>query len=254
MESAIYTGWVRHRRHCDASNIFSYQVFMMYLDLAELERVFAGSLLWSARRPALARFRRQDFLPGKPSLDETVRDRVEEETGRRPAGPVRLLANLRYFGHLINPISCYYCFNRDGSAVEAIVAEVTNTPWGESTSYVLPCDPHKKKQRIVFDKTLHVSPFLPMDLHYQWFSNTPGNRLLIHLENYRGTERVFDASVTLHRREINPASLRRILLRFPWMTLKVQAAIYWQAARLFFLKRVPFYDHPPHSQPVKLDQ
>lgn len=247
MDSAIYTGWVRHRRHCDASNNFSYQVFMMYLDLAELDRVFAGSLLWSTQRPALARFRRDDFLPGKPSLDETVRDRVEQGTGCRPLGPVRLLTNLRYFGHLINPISCYYCFDEEGRALQAIVAEVTNTPWGERTSYVLPCDPGKKKQRIVFDKTMHVSPFLPMDLHYQWFSNLPGKTLLIHLENYRGSERMFDASVKLDRQEISPGSLRRTLLRFPWMTLKVRAAIYWQAARLFFVKRVPFYGHPPQS-------
>ena len=86
-----------------------------------------------------------------------------------------------------------------------------------------------------------------MDLWYQWFSNEPGKKLLIHLENYREDERVFDASVTLERREISPGSLRGTLLRFPWMTLKVQAAIYWQAARLFFVKRVPFYDHPPQT-------
>ena len=247
MDSAIYTGSVRHRRHCDGGNTFTYRVFMMYLDLAELDSVFGNSLLWSCRRFALARFRREDFLPGKPSLDETVRDRVEQDTGRRPEGPIRLLANLRYFGHLINPISCYYCFSKDGSAVEAIVAEVTNTPWGESTSYVLPCDPAKRKQRIVFDKTMHVSPFLPMDLNYHWFSNVPGQKLMVHLENYRGGERVFDATLTLERQEINQHSLRMTLLRFPWMTLKVQAGIYWQAARLFFIKRVPFYGHPPHS-------
>lgn len=247
MESAIYSGSVRHRRHCDGGNTFAYRVFMMYLDLAELDRVFGDSLLWSTKRPALARFRRDDFLPGKPSLDETVRDRVEQQTGRRPEGPIRLLANLRYFGHLINPISCYYCFNKDGSAVETIVAEVTNTPWGESTSYVLPCDPGKKKQRIVFDKTMHVSPFLPMDLNYQWFSNQPEQTLMIHLENHRDNERVFDATLTLQRQEISPRALRQTILRFPWMTLKVHAAIYWQAARLFLVKRVPFYSHPPHS-------
>lgn len=244
MKSGIYCGNVRHRRHGEGGNVFSYQLFMMYLDLAELDTVFAGSWLWSSRGRAVARFRREDYLPGDPDLRTAVRDTVERETGVRPAGPIRLLTNLRYFGHLSNPISCYYCFNKDDTAVETIVAEVTNTPWGERTNYVLPCDPENSKQRISFDKTLHVSPFLPMDMVYQWFSNTPEQTLLIHLENHQHGKRVFDASLTLQREEATRENLRRVLWRFPWMTMKVTAAIYWQAVRLYFVKRIPFHSHP----------
>jgi hypothetical protein len=243
MKSAIFSGRVRHRRHTDGGNNFSYRVFMVYLDLAELDRVFAGSWLWSTSRVAAARFRRQDYLPGDANLDTAVRNRVQQETGARPSGPVRLLTNLRYFGHLINPISCYYCFNADDTAVETIVVEVTNTPWGERTSYVLPCDPSREKQRIAFDKAMHVSPFLPMDMVYHWYSNTPGQHLMIHLENHRAGVRLFDASLTLTREDISTASLRRVLWRFPWMTMKVRAAIYWQAFKLYCIKHVPFYSH-----------
>ena len=114
MTSAIYEGWVRHRRVSPRELRFKYRVFMPYLRLDELPELFDGSLTWSARRPAPARFRREDFL-GDPALplDESVRRRVAEETGRRPEGPIYLLANLRYFGFIMNPVSCYYCFDAD---------------------------------------------------------------------------------------------------------------------------------------------
>ncbi|MEI2421818.1 DUF1365 family protein, partial [Arthrospira platensis SPKY2] len=105
---------------------------MVCLDLAELDTVFRGRWLWSTQRPALAWLRREDHL-GDPahSLDESVRRLVAERTGRRPAGPIRLLAHLRYFGHCFNPVSFYYCYDAAGERVETIVAEVNNTPWGE---------------------------------------------------------------------------------------------------------------------------
>ncbi len=83
----------------------------MYLDLEELPELFDGSLAWSARRPALARFRRSDYLgdPRRP-LREEVLDLLEARTGRRPGGPVRLLTQLRQFGFTFNPVSFYYCF------------------------------------------------------------------------------------------------------------------------------------------------
>src|SRR5690242_13924763 len=84
MKSALYTGWVQHRRFGLARNAFRYRLFMSYLDLAELDRVFAGRWLWSVRRPALARFKREDFLgPHDIPLDAAVRDLVRATTGKR---------------------------------------------------------------------------------------------------------------------------------------------------------------------------
>ena len=247
MHSAIYQGTVSHRRCGPVEHSFRYSVFMMYLDLDELDRVFAGSWLWSSRRPALARFRRDDYLPGADSLAEAVRQRVEQETGCRPAGPIRMLTNLRYFGYVQNPITCYYCFDPTGEQLEYILLEVTNTPWSQRTTYVLGCDPAASEQRIEFDKAMHVSPFLPMDMRYHWYCNTPAQRLSLCLENFQAGERAFAARVSLQREVISPASLRRVLASYPLMTAKVAGAIYWQAAKLFFIKRVPFYSNPHTS-------
>lgn len=241
-KSAIFEGTVRHRRLSPKPHEFSYQVFMMYLDLAELDRVFNGTRFWSARRCNLAWFRRSDYLlPEEPSLDTAVRRCVAEATGETITGPIRLLTNLRYFGYLINPISCYYCFD-DQENLRYIVAEVTNTPWHERIPYVIPCDPKQRHQSHSFAKQMHVSPFMPMDMTYRWQSRTPGTSISIHLQNWKDGEEAFNATVGLRRLEITPRTLNRLLLRHPFMTAKVGLAIYWQAMKLLW-KRTPFFGH-----------
>jgi DUF1365 family protein len=247
MQSAIYKGWVRHRRFSPAPHQLRYSVFMMLLDLAELDKVFAGSWLWSTRRWALARFKRADYL-GDPAvpLDTAVRRRVAELAGVYPEGPIRLLTNVRYFGFIINPISCYYCFDNN-EQLQFIIAEVNNTPWDERHSYVLQCKPESKYQRIRFNKQLHVSPFNPMDIEYDWRSSLPEQQLRIHMQNWRevdgGQLKEFDATLVLEREPLSVKALRLLLCQYPLMTIKVVAAIYWQAIKLW-CKKVPIYDHP----------
>lgn len=244
MNSCLYTGWVNHRRLRPRQHTFRYRLFMVYLDLAELGRVFQGRWLWSTRRFALARFRREDHF-GDPNLplDTCVRDRVEQETGRRPRGPIRLLTNLRYFGYCFNPISIYYCFNPEGDQVENLAVEVTNTPWGERHCYVLDCTGQSQKHYFRFAKAMHVSPFMPINLVYDWHSQQPGEQLGVHMNVLEGEEKLFDATLSLRRQSINGAHLAAVLIRFPAITVKVIAAIYWQALRLW-LKQIPLFDHP----------
>ena len=180
------------------------------------------------------------------SLDRAVRDLVEAQTGMRPAGPVRLLTHLSYFGYCFNPVSFYYCFDAAGERVETVVAEVSNTPWGERTCYVLSGDmdcgsgDHKRYRPA---KKMHVSPFMAMDVEYDWRFSSPGQRLTVHMENAAAGAKIFDATLNLERREIGAASLARILVTYPLMTLKVILAIHWQALKLW-LKKVPVHDHP----------
>ena len=245
MHSRIYKGWVKHRRRAPTQNEFRYRLFMMYLDLAELPRLFERTPFWSAKRRALAWFKRSDYL-GSPAipLDQAVRDLVELKTAIRPTGSIRLLTHLRYFGYCMNPVSFYYCFDESGDTLSFIVADITNTPWKERHQYVLAVDPlDGRLKSFGFDKAFHVSPFLPMDMEYRWRFSEPGRRLFVNMQNSKNGTLIFDATLNLEQELISPWRLVRVLAVFPLMTAKVIATIHWQALKLW-IKRTPFYNHP----------
>jgi uncharacterized protein len=251
--SAVYEGWVRHRRFEPVEHAFRYRLFLMYLDLAELPQVLDPYPLFSARRAAPARFRRADFMgdPARP-LDECARDAVEAASGDRPAGPVRLLTGLRYLGHSFNPVSFYYCFGAEGERVEAVVADVQNIPWGERHPYVLARG--QRRGTVLSDdleKTLHVSPLMGMDQTYSFRASQPGETLAVHIESHARESdvgKVFDATLKLRRRELSRRTLTGLLARYPAMSLQVVAKIYAQSLRLK-LKGARYFPHPDGRRP-----
>lgn len=246
MNSALYLGRVVHRRHVEPARSFSYRLFMAWLDLDEIPEALDGAWpLWSARRPALAWFRRGDFLGAAadgsraPGLKDAVLARVEAELGRRPDGPVRMLAHLRCFGLSFNPVAFYYCFSSTGD-LDAIVAEITNTPWLERHAYVLDA---RAGLRFRFRKSFHVSPFLPMDHEHDWRFGVPGASLSVSMRNWRDGRPAFDAALALRRRPLTRRTMAAALARHPFMSGKVVAGIYWQAL-ILALRRAPFHPHP----------
>lgn len=252
--SRLYVGRVRHHRHSPKEHRFSYSLFMLFLDLDELPSLFDRYWFWSAKRFNLAQYRRQDHLAGKECLKSTVLDLVEKQIGNRPEGKVCLLSHLRYFGYVMNPVSFYYCFDATNQQVIAIVAEVHNTPWGEQHAYVLEVDkPDEQMPNAIYRfehrKDFHVSPFLPMDMRYQWRVSMPEQTLSVFIENWQLPEntdrarRVFNVGMQLEQQPINSMTLAKCLVTFPLMTLKVAGAIYYQALRLWF-KKVPIHSKP----------
>ena len=243
MNSAIYEGVVSHCRLHPVLHSFRYKVFMMFIDLSEAGQLFKTSWFWSFGKFNLACFLRKDYLGNAgQALEAAVRDKVEAETGQRPLGRICVLTNFRYFGYIANPITCYYCYDEAGK-LRYLVAEVTNTPWGQRHAYVISCDDEQGYMHDSFQKGHHVSPFMPMQMSYSWRSNAPDKQLKILIYTYRDQHKYFYASLQLTRKELSNANLRKVLLAYPFMTGKVVLAIYWQAL-LLWLKKVPFFPNP----------
>ena len=241
LRSAIYTGTIRHRRFAVRDQEFTHGVALAYLDLDELPGLLGGRLV--SRRPGLVRFRRSDYLgdPATP-LDVAVRELVAARTGHAPDGPIRILTHLRSFGHCFNPVSFYYCFDRD-ERLRALVAEVTSTPWGERHGYVVEHDGAGTVLHGELAKEMHVSPFMGMDQRYRWNAGTPGETASVHIENHEDGRRVFDATLALRREPFSQRALARMTGRYPGATIRMLALIYAHAL-VAWLRGVPVHPHP----------
>jgi len=233
---------------------------MIYLDLDEWPCIARSRLPLYDAPFAPASFRREDHFGNREtSLKEAVLRQVESVTGKRPGGAVRMLGNLRHFGYYFSPLNLFYCFAKDGGSIEAVLAEVSNTPWNEKHCYVLwegnraespqrATKASSKHMHFRHPKEFHVSPFMDLNFDYAWKISpppckSPCNRLSVHLENWKGEEKTFDATLSLKRRELTTARWLRTLAMNPWMTGQVVAGIYYQAYQLW-RKRMAYYPHP----------
>lgn len=246
MLSCIYKGRVKHRR-LKPFHQFSYGLFMLYLDLDEMPMLLKQGIGPGKRFFSPASFLRKDHL-GNPAipLAEAVRNLVKERTGASPVGPIRMLTLLRNFGCYFCPLCLYYCFDPDGKTVRQIVGEVTNTPWLQKHWYVLWEGNRKGPSTdlcFAHSKDFHVSPFMDMNMRYEWSLNSPGHDLNVSLASCVEDRPIFEVSLVLKRHELSRNSMALALWRYPWMSARVIQGIYWQALHLW-RKKCKFYGHP----------
>ncbi|PAU81147.1 DUF1365 domain-containing protein [Halovibrio salipaludis] len=255
LKSGFLEGNIRHRRMGPVRHDFDYPMGMYAVRLDEWDRLDGLHPGISTTRPNRVWFRRRDyFQPGNGSLDGALRRHVEIATGNRPMGPIELITHPRYWGWIFNPVSFYFCYARDADAQsnpvpEAILAQITNTPWHERHSYVLSGGAITetgngwRSRRYRFAKQFHVSPFNPMEQDYEWLFGFHPEALRVHM-TVRGHEgRVFDATLATDRQPLTPEVVGRALQRFPAETLKASLGIHLNAFRLW-RKGAVFHDHP----------
>lgn len=237
MNSGIYRGQVRHRRFSPKPHSFSYNMYMLALDLNELDLVSDTSTLFSLKKFAPISFFQSDYVKGEPgNLKQRIASKVIQLGGNWDGTKVIFMGQCRNFGIYFSPANFFFCYNSDDEC-KTMLVEVSNTPWLERHYYLVDIT---KQQRT--DKTFHVSPFMDLNMQYCWRVKAPNEKVLIHIENHK-KEKVFDATVALTRCEFNRSNMLKTWLNTPAMTLKVVAGIYWQALKLF-AKRIPFIAHP----------
>jgi len=269
--SAIYEGTVRHRRNEPKVHQFDFRFFMLLLDLEEVDSVFRWQPFWSTRRWSLCRFKAADHLKQFAAMDN-LRDRVLAALAgqgfEQPIGSIRLLTQLSYLGYTMNPVSFFYCYSSSGEKIEAVIAEVNNTPWGEQHLYVIPGNQMTEKSTVRsadIKKEFHVSPFFDLAMNYRMAFSVPSETLAVKIENHSTssesansqastcTRKYLDVTMKLRRKKLTGWNLNGLLVRYPAISIQVVAGIYWQAFKLY-LKKIPFVPHPDKLKRSTMDK
>jgi DUF1365 family protein len=240
--SAIYPGVVAHVRTRPVRRKLRYRVAQMLLDLDELPRLDRELRWFGYNRSALFSFHDLDHGDGAGDLRGWVERQLARACCRFEPGAVQVLCMPRILGHVFNPLSVYFCQDVEGR-LRAILYEVHNT-FGERHSYVVPVDGDVRPVRQRCDKGFYVSPFLPMALLYDFTVSPPADGVSVQVAASDGDGLLLDAWFTGRRQALDDAQLLKILAGFPLMTLKVVAAIRWEALKIW-LSGVPWVMRAP---------
>jgi DUF1365 family protein len=229
--SAIYSGEVTHQRFGPKPYRLRYRIFMLLLDLDALPALFARLRLLREGPFGVMSFHAADHGDRQGGdLRAYVETRLAE-ADLRHGGPIRLLCMPRILGYGFNPLSLYFCHAPDG-ALTAILYEVRNT-FGQSHSYLIAtpeggADPVRQTA----PKRFFVSPFMDMDLIYDFTVSAPGERVAVTVVARRGEDQVLKAAFKGQASALTDAGLATAWLRHPWLTVKVMVAIHWEAAKI----------------------
>lgn len=241
--SALYVGRVMHQRLRPRRHRLGYRVYSVLIDLDELTALDARLHCFSVGRFNLFSFHPRDHGDGSGS---DLRSQVEarlREAGLPPGGPIRLLTMPRLLGHVFNPLSVWFCYAPGDGRLQALVYEVNNT-FGQRHSYLIPVvDGDARVVDQHCDKQLHVSPFNGMAQRYRFRIAPPGDAVSVGISVHDAQGSVLNARLDGKRCALSDAALLRVFLSHPLMTLKVVAAIRWEALRLW-VKRVPLQPRP----------
>lgn len=254
--SALYRGVVAHRRLRPREHRLNYRVFWLLLDLAEIDALDRRLRLFSRNRFNLLSFHDRDHGDGAGG---PLRPQIEAYLGRAgidiEGGPIRLLTMPRVLGYVFNPISLYYCHGADGR-LAAVVYEVTST-FGVRHAYVIPVpaeDQAAGRIRQGAAKALYVSPFMGMEMDYEFRGHAPDERLNLTIDGLDVQGVLITAAMSGERRDLTDANLLSAAAAMPLLTFKVMAAIHWEALKLW-LKRIPLARQPPPAwDPVTIQR
>jgi uncharacterized protein len=256
VKSCLYECQVMHHRFAPKTHRFAYNIFLLGIDLDELEGLARAIPFLSVNRPNLYSFRESDYLPtGEPvhnghgdgraqgGLKERVLNFLAARGVEIPGGRVMLLTLPRVAGYLFNPVSFYFCYDADGRPAAAI-AEVTNT-FREMKAYFLGPDSLAREGESAsfqsrLPKYFYVSPFSDVDVAFDFRLRTPDEGLAIRIDDYDGENRTLASALNGRRRPLTPGRLAWLSFKYPLITLKVIALIHVHALRLR-LKRVPWF-------------
>lgn len=246
-KSGIYKGWVGHRRFSPKKHSFKYEMFLLAIDLDELPHLSKIGPWFKSNKFAPLSLKASDYLSHQAQLSKQhVWEKIQSLGAKQEPARVMFIGQLRCFGLYFSPINLYYCFD-ENDALLSMLAEVSNTPWNERHYYLIPVNQQDEKnssQKMISEKAFHVSPFMDLNMQYQWLIKKPAEQLKLHIQNNHLTsgEKLFDANLTMQRMDFTNQNLRRCLADIPMMTLKTLWGIYWQAMKLF-IKGVPYVAH-----------